>query len=282
MARKAAITAKSPTNTGKSEGFERIWAIRDDIQKLEDLKDQIVAYFDTHPDLDESTRKLWIGDVKEAYNNVVAAWQMLDACQQADKDRVEDPATSAQQFLSSALHGINQAASELRRLKEYDGNRFLTEWTKAFERCQQAILRELVPFQAKQEIVPPPVPVIKVSDQEYHLPCSVCGKISVKIHIGVPIYSKDLRLVYEGITHYTGYDLKVAKDVFALLSTGNLKALHQLFEDRLVYEGIDAYCPECDKIYCYIHYNAVQNFDDGFYDDTDGTCPQGHTRMIHD
>ncbi len=282
MARKAGKSEKRPAGGSKSEASDRIWAIRGDIQKLEDLKDQIVAYFDTHPDVDTSTRKLWIGDAKEAYYNVVAAWQMLDACQQEDHAGVEDPAASANQFLNNALSGVNQAASELRYLKDADGNRFLTEWTKVFATCQQAILRELAPFQAKQEVVPPPVPVIKVSDQEYHLPCSVCGKVSVVIKIGVPDYSKNLGVVYAGITHSTSYPLENAKEVFELLAAGNLKALHQLFKDRLVYEGIDAYCPECDKIYCYIHYNAVQNFDDGFYDDTDGTCPQGHTRMIDD
>jgi hypothetical protein len=276
------MAPKSEKKSGNSEVSERIWAIRDDIQKLEDLKDQIVAYFDTHPDLDTSERKLWIGDAKEAYYSVVAAWQMLDACQQEDRSGVEDPAASAKQFLNNALSGVNQSASELRCFKDTEGPRLEGAWTQAFERCQQAILRELAHFLAKQEVVPPPVPIIKVRDQEYHLPCSVCGKISVIIRVGVPVYSKDLRLVYEGITHSTGYDLQDAKDVFALLSAGNLKGLHQLFKDRLVYEGIDAYCPECDKIYCRDHYNAVENYDDGFYDDTDGTCPLGHRRMIDD
>ncbi len=282
MPQKQKKAIKSPASSKDAGVDDRIWAIRNDIQKLEELKDQIVAYLDTHPDLDASMRKFWIGDAKEAYYNVVAAWQMLDACQQEDHAGVEDPASSAKRFLNSALSGVNQAASELRYFKDADGKRFEAEWKQTFETCQQAILRELLPFLDKQAVIAPTTRIIKVSDQEYHLPCSVCGKVSVIIHIGVPVYSKDLRLVYEGITHSTGYDLQDAKDVFALLSAGNLKELHQLFKDRLVYEGIDAYCPECDKIYCRDHYNAVENYDDGFYDDTDGTCPQGHRRMIDD
>ncbi len=282
MARKAEKTVKKPPNVGKSEVSDRIWAIRNDIQKLEDLKDEITAYFDTHPDMDKSTRNIWIGDAKEAYYHVVAAWQMLDAWHQDDRAGVEDPATSAKQFLNGALSGVNQVASELRCFKDAEGLRLEGEWKKAFETCQQTILRELKPSFDKREVIPPPNPIIRVSDEEYHLPCSVCGKVSVKIRIGMPVYSKNQSIVFDGITHSTGYPLEYAKEVFAYLASGNLKTLHQLFKDHLVYEGIDAYCPECDKIYCREHYNAVENYDDGFYDDTDGTCPLGHKRMIDD
>ena len=27
------------------------------------------------------------------------------------------------------------------------------------------------------------------------------------------------------------------------------------------YEGLDAYCPECDKIYCWEHYNATEEWE---------------------
>ncbi len=282
MARKPTKVEEISPNDDKSKASDRVWAIRDDIQKLEDLKDQVIAYFDTHPDMDLGTRKLWIGDVKEAYYKVVAAWQMLDACHRGELAEGKDPAISTKQFLSGALSSVNQSASELRCLKDAEGLRLEGEWKKAFATCQQAILRELNQFLGKQEVVPPVSPIIKVSDQEYHLPCFVCGKVSVVIKIGVPVYSMNLGVVYEGITHSTSYPLENAKEVFALLAAGNLKALHKLFVDRLVYEGIDAYCPQCDKIYCGEHYNTVQNFDDGFYDDTHGTCPQGHTRMIDD
>ena len=49
-----------------------------------------------------------------------------------------------------------------------------------------------------------------------------------------------------------------------------------------IFEGLDAYCPECDEIYCYTHYNAQEFWDEGFYDYTKGTCPNGHVRDIDD
>jgi hypothetical protein len=47
-------------------------------------------------------------------------------------------------------------------------------------------------------------------------------------------------------------------------------------------EGIDAFCPECDAIYCHSHYRTQVVEDEGFYDCTYGTCPRGHRRMIDD
>jgi hypothetical protein len=45
---------------------------------------------------------------------------------------------------------------------------------------------------------------------------------------------------------------------------------------------VDAYCPECDKIYCWEHYNAKEEYDGGFYDCTYGEYPKSHKRMIDD
>jgi hypothetical protein len=33
-------------------------------------------------------------------------------------------------------------------------------------------------------------------------------------------------------------------------------------------QGIDADCPDYDKTYCWVHYNDLEEFDDGFYDNT--------------
>ncbi|OLS15760.1 MAG: hypothetical protein RBG13Loki_0597 [Promethearchaeota archaeon CR_4] len=282
MSRKIGTPMEKPAISGKSEASGRIWAIRIDIQLFEALKDEIVAYLTTHPELDAGTRKLWIGDVKEAYYNVVAAWQVLDACFREESRDCEDLATSGKGFLDAALNGVKQSASELRILKDTDGPRLERELKQTFEACQRGILRELAPFLDVREFTPPPTPVIKVNDMEYHLPCAVCSKVSIVIRIGVPTYDKEEKLVYEGITHSTGYDLQKAPDIFALLAVGDLKGLHQMFKDLFVYEGLDAYCPECDKIYCRNHYNAAEEYDDGFYDCTYGTCPQGHRRMIDD
>jgi len=45
---------------------------------------------------------------------------------------------------------------------------------------------------------------------------------------------------------------------------------------------IDAFCPDCDKIYCRNHYNVTEEWDEGYYDCSYGICPKGHRRMIDD
>ena len=42
------------------------------------------------------------------------------------------------------------------------------------------------------------------------------------------------------------------------------------------------WCPRCKRTYCGSHWLQETLFDDGFYDCTDGTCPQGHTRTLWD
>ena len=47
-------------------------------------------------------------------------------------------------------------------------------------------------------------------------------------------------------------------------------------------DGIGAYCPRCDKAYCRFHYDLSEEWDQGFYDCTYGTCPEGHRRIVDD
>jgi len=56
---------------------ENIWNIRNYIQKLEDIKDEIIDYLNLLKELDDLNRNLWISDVKELYYNTVSAWEML-------------------------------------------------------------------------------------------------------------------------------------------------------------------------------------------------------------
>ena len=63
-----------------------------------------------------------------------------------------------------------------------------------------------------------------------------------------------------------------------------LAEIHSYLEKSSIIfeEGIDAYCPECNEIYCGAHYDTEEEWDEGFYDCTYGTCPEGHKRIIHD
>ncbi|MFX0034569.1 MAG: hypothetical protein ACFE9I_02875 [Candidatus Hermodarchaeota archaeon] len=150
---------------------EKVWYIRTYIQKFEYLKDDIVNHLNLLDDFDDSTKKLWIADVKELYYNIIPAWEFLIHSKKIENKSINNSKT----FLYIARNGLSKVISELNILKVHN---FL---------------------------------------KKYH-------------------------------TH----------------------------------EGLDAYCPEYNKIYCWEHYNAREEFDDGFYDYTYGECPEGHKRMIDD
>ncbi len=45
------------------------------------------------------------------------------------------------------------------------------------------------------------------------------------------------------------------------------------------------YCPECRACYCHDHWQVRVIFDEDWpdwYDEAEGTCPRGHTRMVDD
>jgi hypothetical protein len=134
------------------------------------------------------------------------------------------------------------------------------------------------------------VMIKKVSDQHYELTCSLCGQTAVVVRVGTRDDWADKDgteyLQYRGITHepMPGLDAKHGERIFPWLEKGDLAAIHAYFKeiDVRMEEGIDAYCPECDAIYCWTHFNPYQEFDDGFYDCTWGTCPQGHRRILDD
>ncbi|MHA1267483.1 MAG: hypothetical protein ACTSRS_19770 [Candidatus Helarchaeota archaeon] len=126
--------------------------------------------------------------------------------------------------------------------------------------------------------------VIKVGADEYHLLCAICGKVAVRFKVGVPPYSHNIALIISGIVHGSSVPLALSKPIFAWLDQGAIAQIHSYLQKvSVVFEdGIDAYCPQCDKIYCYDHYLLEEVWDEGFYDCTYGTCPAGHKRIIHD
>lgn len=62
------------------------------------------------------------------------------------------------------------------------------------------------------------------------------------------------------------------------------KEEYRYFHNFLIkdWDGLDYYCPECDKIYCIDHYAIFPIFEDVFYDYSIGVCPFGHKREVDD
>ncbi|MBI4279816.1 MAG: hypothetical protein HY660_15305 [Armatimonadetes bacterium] len=192
-------------------------------------------------------------------------------------------AASSRAYVEMARSRLGRVASELVSLEGAEGPRLAADLRAAFERCRTKIFAALDPYLEKRPPAPPPHRVIKVADAEYHLPCSVCGEIAVVFKIGVPEYLDKEGLIYMGITHSRALDLADAAEIFHRLDRDQIAKVHAFVKGHpATVEGIDAYCPQCDRIYCREHYNVVVEWDQGFYDCSYGTCPEGHRRMIDD
>ena len=256
---------------------EQIWSIRDSIQELENLKDEIVAFLMKHLELECEEEEIWIDDTKGAYFNIVAAWQMLNSCTRQKPEEQAEKAESSLRFLKIAKSNLGQSASELRALSDTEAYRLEKLWKETFEKCYQSISKQLEQFREIDKGEPPTEIIAKVEEKAYTLSCAVCGRVAVVI------IQKTSQFVYSGIMIETVLDNKLAKKAFKLLDSKDLKGLHShLMKSIQLEEGMDAYCPKCDSIYCSEHYTTEEEWDDGFYDCTYGTCPKDHRRIIHD
>ena len=262
----------------KNKTIERIWKIRDYIQELEDIKDGIIHFLNSRKKLDDVTKSVWISDVKDFYYNTVSAWEMLNSASKGNLKYLDN----SRSFLHGARSRLAKAISELKFFKEELVFNLVKEIEISFEKCWNAFYFEFEILTPSKKIIKPIARIIKVSDSEYHLPCSVCGKISVEYKIGFGRFDEQESLVYSGITHSRSLRKDLANELFKILENENLLRVHQFMQKNHSIEGLDAYCPKCDKIYCWEDYNAREEYDDGFYDCTMGECPIGHRRMIDD
>lgn len=265
-------------NSEHGKTMEKVWNIRSYIQTFEDFKHEIINLLKSLKKLDESTRNIWISDVKEFYYNMVSAWEMLKSGVKGEQKYL----ISSKSFLYGAQSRLSQVISELKTFQNEKTSKLIKSAEKTFNECWDLfwlMFKKFLPKQVNGKLFEK---TIKISDLEYHIHCSICDKIAVEFKIGYGRFDKDESLVFKGITHGTSLKINLAEELFIILREEDLLGVHQFMISHHTFEGLDAYCPKCDKIYCWEHYNAREEFDDGFYDCTYGICPHGHRRMIDD
>lgn len=262
-----------------AESEARIWGIRGLIQRLEDAKDDVTALFGAQTALDEAGREMWIGDAKETYYGIVMAWQMLRGASRTDRKY----AMRSRWLLDAAQSRASQTLSELKVVPGDPAAKLHAAFREAFDACYHAISSELERYEDRREPVPPDVRVRKAGEREYELLCAVCGAVAVVFKIGIPQFEDREGLIYAGITKSTSLDMEDAAKIFGWLESDRIPEVHAFVQKYSTMEdGIDAYCPTCDKVYCRGHYQMTEEWDAGFYDCSYGVCPLGHKRIIDD
>ncbi len=110
--------------------------------------------------------------------------------------------------------------------------------------------------------------------------CSICGEKAVTLTLNDTGGSVHIA----GLRGYTiAFEGKYEK-LRGAIAAQDLRAMHTILWDNHD-EGLDFYCPECDKMYCRNHWRLEVAFDPewpSWYEDTHGTCPQGHRRLMDD
>ncbi|MFX1388949.1 MAG: hypothetical protein ACFE9Z_02670 [Promethearchaeota archaeon] len=252
--------------------------IQNHIKKLEKIHNNIIEYFNSLNELDNTTRDLWISDVKNFYYSIFSSWQVITS----NIDLIENDIEKIKNSLYVARNILSKINSELNIFHSKYSSDLTNELSIYFKECWDAFWLVFKKLLTKKEKVNNLKKVIKVSDLEYHLPCSKCGKIAVKYIIGYGRFDENEALVFRGITHERSLKINLSEELFKLLQKEDLEGIHNFMKKHHSFEGLDAYCPKCDKIYCWEHYDAREEYDDGFYDCTYAICPNGHKRMIDD
>ena len=135
----------------KSELKDRIWKIRDYIQELEDVKDNIIDYLNPTKKMDDNPNNIWITDAKEFYYNTVAAWEMLRAASEGKEKYLDN----SKGYLYAAKSRLAQSISELKTFKDDKASILEKKALKAFEKCWDAFSSEFEILTPKSEIKTP-------------------------------------------------------------------------------------------------------------------------------
>ena len=117
----------------------------------------------------------------------------------------------------------------------------------------------------------------KTGEEVYTLPCHACGDTAAVFDF------RNKATNYKGICHSMDLDPGLRKKILSFLEKEKVAEIHKLVKVmKKMEDGLDAYCPDCDRSYCKKHYNVNVIWDDGYYDYAEGTCPKGHKRILDD
>lgn len=114
--------------------------------------------------------------------------------------------------------------------------------------------------------------------------CNSCGRTAVTINLE---RGKDKKY-FLNLNGFLGKMEHVIINNLELTPESYKKICIRLRTNPSVVRSMDAdafgfVCSKCNKVYCQKCWTHVyETFDEGFYDDTHGECPEGHEQMIQD
>ncbi|HEY2825215.1 MAG TPA: hypothetical protein VGI83_06695, partial [Gemmatimonadales bacterium] len=108
------------------------------------------------------------------------------------------------------------------------------------------------------------------------LACAACGKAAVA-------FATTPRGVHCGtlspVNHGPLYVDEAGATLTALIEAGDARAVLNFLSTEGG-PGCDAWCPDCNRLYCKDHYAIEAKWSGSWHEATDATCPLGHWREI--
>ena len=121
----------------------------------------------------------------------------------------------------------------------------------------------------------------KMTTEKYILKCGECDEKEAITQKAIIIKIDNGKIIF--FSHFRKFPT-FEKDLDELVSNiknKRLKNLDDLFNKEGL-KGLDGYCSQCDKIYCFEHIHNRSTFDgDGYYD-CKYSCPKGHELTMSD
>ncbi|TPN89044.1 hypothetical protein [Aquimarina algicola] len=124
--------------------------------------------------------------------------------------------------------------------------------------------------------------MIVLHKKSKNIPCDVCGNNCAKIVLLKEfslLRGTVCSLLIKGFIGDTKYAIK--KSNFNTLLQYFEKEAFEKIQD-IDQEYASFYCKECKKCYCTEHWTRQVVYEDGFYDETRGICPNGHEKRLDD
>ncbi|HKD14084.1 MAG TPA: hypothetical protein VKE71_06005 [Candidatus Angelobacter sp.] len=114
--------------------------------------------------------------------------------------------------------------------------------------------------------------------------CALCNETAGTVELLPPGhpegFSKDTSTIF--LKDFIGTEqvvvsAAVSPHLQAALDKTDAAALYQV---ELLWAPF--YCPTCARVYCRKHWVIIPEYDEGYFDCSHGTCPEGHRRLTED
>jgi hypothetical protein len=108
----------------------------------------------------------------------------------------------------------------------------------------------------------------------YFFGCSICNKPVIKIDIQNQI------IMIESILKRFSILVSDIDKIKNIIRKKEFKKIDKILESK-GYDGLDFYCPQCDKIFCLRHYEFFQIYAyDGQEEYIIARCPNNHEKIV--